>query len=167
MMNIITITHAPDAIRIKVDDSSFAYPNVVELAEGYGRTLAENFALERDRDWARKQLADISKVLADENIDNAYALKASINGILSFNPMNDLILKIIRDGWPMSTSEVLHEMAVRARLRLLPDGITPPATVAELSPMVNELHREGRLEKVDGGWKWIPEKVRRQQEMFV
>lgn len=84
--------------------------------------------------------------------------------------MHDYILKIIRDGWPMSTSEVLHELAVKAKLKLLPEGITPPATVAALSPLVNELHVAGKLEKVTGGWKWVAPKaepVIEQRELFA
>lgn len=69
--------------------------------------------------------------------------------------MNDVILTIIRQGWPMSTSEVLHELAVQQRCKILPEGIDPPTTVAALSPIVNELHRKGRLEKVPEGWKWL------------
>ena len=69
--------------------------------------------------------------------------------------MDEIILTIIRQGWPMTTSEVLHELALQTRLKLLPPGVEPPATVAALSPIVNELHRRGRLEKVDGGWKWL------------
>jgi len=70
----------------------------------------------------------------------------------------------------MSTSEVLYEITVKAKLKLLPDGITPPATVAALSLLVNELHVAGKLEKVIGGWKWVAPKVEpvvSQRELFA
>ncbi len=68
--------------------------------------------------------------------------------------MKEIILKIIRDGWPVSTAEILHDLAVMKSQGLLPMVAgDPPETLAELSFIVNELLRAGWVEKVPGGWK--------------
>lgn len=74
--------------------------------------------------------------------------------------MHSTILKIIREGWPMRTEEVFNDLVTAHRLKL-PWAIQPPASAADLMPIVSELEREGQIEKVAGGWKWIaPEPVK-------
>ncbi|WP_425618080.1 hypothetical protein NA78x_001773 [Anatilimnocola sp. NA78] len=69
--------------------------------------------------------------------------------------MEDVILKIVRDGWPVSTADILHDLKVLQKQGLLPVDVQLPAEIAELSAMVNHLHSEGKVEKVTGGWKWV------------
>lgn len=84
--------------------------------------------------------------------------------------MHEIILKIVRDGWPVSTVEILHDLAVMQKQGLLPADADVPETLAELSAVVNAMHASGSIEKVTGGWKHVPRKAEpaiSQKEMFA
>jgi len=86
-MQICTITHNADGVRINRDGETRRFANVVELAEAFADLDASNDLMELDRHKARRQLAEISKVLAEEELPpTSLELKRRIEAALDEIP---------------------------------------------------------------------------------
>lgn len=85
-MEVATITHNADGVRITRNGDTRRYANVTELAEAFAVLDAINDEANLDLQKARRQLAEVSRALTEELPPTADQLKLRIEAALDEIP---------------------------------------------------------------------------------